>query len=79
MFVKVLTALVLLAAVAWMLRPGPRIIGRGSQSPAPRVPQADDLVKCARCGIWLPAGSRCDCDTRDQANAGSRGHGNGGR
>ena len=63
MFVKALAALAVLAAIVWMLRP--RTIGRSRQAPAPRVPRADDLEKCARCGIWLPAGNRCDCKTRD--------------
>jgi hypothetical protein len=65
MFVKALAALAVLAAIVWMLRP--RAIGRGRQASAPRVPHADDLEKCARCGVWLPAGYRCDCDSRGQA------------
>jgi hypothetical protein len=67
MFVKALAALAVLAAIAWMLRP--RAIGRSRPAPAPRVPQADDLEKCARCGIWLPAGIRCDCETRGHTPA----------
>jgi hypothetical protein len=60
MFVKVLAALAVLGAIVWMLRP--RVLG--GQASAPRVPHADDLEMCARCGIWLPAGNRCDCETR---------------
>lgn len=63
MFLKLLTALVVVAAIVWMLRPRRRIV-RVSEAPPPRVPRADDLVKCARCGVWLPAGERCDCNER---------------
>jgi hypothetical protein len=69
MFVKLLTALAVLGAILWMLRPRQSGIGGHRQPPAPRVPHVDDLEKCARCGIWLPAGTRCDCEARGQAPA----------
>lgn len=62
MLVKVLTGLVLLGALAWMLAPRRTSTKVGRGGAAPRVPQAHDLEKCPRCGIWLPAGQRCDCD-----------------
>ena len=66
MFVKVLTVLLALAAIVWMIMPSrrPVIIREREAPPPPRVPHADDLVKCGRCGIWLPAGQSCDCSER---------------
>ncbi len=62
MFLKLLTAVIVLLAAA-MLVTGRRITlpQRRTAPPAPRVPQAEDLVKCPRCGVWLPAGQRCSC------------------
>ena len=66
MFVKVLTILLALAAIVWMLVPSRRpVIIRGREAPPPpRVPHADDLVKCDHCGIWLPARQPCNCRER---------------
>lgn len=65
MFVKVLTLLIVLAAIVWMLRPRrPAVVRAREAPPPPRVPHADELVKCTGCGIWLPAGQRCDCNAR---------------
>jgi hypothetical protein len=70
MFLKLLTAIIILVA-AGMLVTGRRIAlpGRPTQTPAPapRVPQAEDLVKCVRCGVWLPAGQRCSCPSGSKA------------
>lgn len=62
MLVKVLTALAILAAIAWMILPRRPAVSR--EAPPPRVPHAHDLEKCQRCGIWLPAGNSCDCEAR---------------
>lgn len=65
MFVKVLTVLLALAAIVWMVMPSRRpVIIRGRDAPPPRVPHADDLVKCDHCGIWLPGGQPCNCRER---------------
>ena len=62
MFLKFLVTVVL-AVVAWITVT--RIAGwgksRASVRGKGRKPIADDLVKCAGCGIYLPAGQACDC------------------
>lgn len=65
MVFKLLTAIIVILAAAFMMAGGRRTLPRGTarspaRSPA-RVPPADDLVKCGRCGLWIPAGRRCDC------------------
>ena len=62
MFFKLLTAIVVLLAAAWMLAGGRAALPRrgAGRRPAP-LPPAHDLQKCGRCGVWLPAGRRCDC------------------
>lgn len=62
MFLKLLTIIVVILAAALMLT-GRRALlpPRGSARTPARVPRADDLVKCGRCGVWLAAGQRCDC------------------
>lgn len=69
MFVKLLTAVFVLAA-ATMLFAGKRPTILRSRAAPPRVPRADDLVVCRGCGVWLPAGTACDC-----AGAAARAHG----
>lgn len=64
MIVKLITILVIAAALVYMLLPRRPAVGRQSASRMLRVPRAQDLEKCARCGIWLPAGQGCDCDSR---------------
>ncbi len=68
MFLKLLTALVVLTAAGMMIAgrrvglPERRTASPSARAaPSPRVPQAEDLVKCGRCGVWLPAGQRCGC------------------
>ena len=62
MFFKLLTAVIILLAGAWMLARGRAALPRGDGARArAAAPPADDLVSCGRCGIWLPAGQRCDC------------------
>jgi hypothetical protein len=62
MFFKLLTAIVVILAVAYLLagRRGALPSQEPGRAPA-RLPRADDLVSCGRCGVWLPAGQRCDC------------------
>jgi hypothetical protein len=65
MLLKLLTAVAVILAAAFMLFAGrPALPQRGATRTPPRVPRADDLVRCARCGVWSPAGQRCDCSER---------------
>lgn len=61
MIVKLLIGLVILIALARMFSPRRPAVRADKAEPPPRVPQAHDLEKCDRCGIWLPAGRNCDC------------------
>ncbi len=61
MIIKFLTAVAIFAALVWLLTPARRKVGRAGSPAQPRVPHAHDLEKCPRCGIWMPAGDRCDC------------------
>jgi hypothetical protein len=62
MFFKLLTIVIIILAGAWIIVRGRTALPRGDSVRTPaRVPRADDLVSCGRCGIWLPAGQRCDC------------------
>jgi hypothetical protein len=67
MFFKLLTLIAVVLAGIWLLVGGRAALSRGGSArtparvPAPRTPRADDLVSCGRCGVWLPAGQRCDC------------------
>ncbi len=62
MFLKLLTIAVIFLAAAWMLAGGRKALPpRGRTRTPARVPRADDLVSCGRCGVWLAAGRRCDC------------------
>lgn len=66
MIIKLMTGILVFAAVGLMLT-GRRAtaLANGKVPPrAPRVPRAEDLVKCTRCGVWLPSGMRCDCASR---------------
>lgn len=62
MFLKLLTAIVLLLAVLYMLSGGrKRRLPRAATRVPSRLPPADDLVKCVECGVYLPGDQRCDC------------------
>ena len=62
MFLKLLTAIIVILAGAWLLAGRRTALPRGgsARTPAP-LPRADDLVSCGRCGVWVAAGHRCDC------------------
>jgi hypothetical protein len=61
MFFKLLTAIIVIIAAVFMLA-GRRVLPpRGARRAPARVPRADDLVRCGRCGVWLLAGQGCDC------------------
>ena len=68
MFLKLLTALILMLAAAVILAGRRAILPSGGTARAParvaRVSRAEDLVECGRCGVWLPGGQRCDCAGR---------------
>ena len=64
MFLKVITIVGALIALALL-------ISRARILPPPRRKQAkardlrtQDLIKCRACGIYLPAGQTCDCEDR---------------
>lgn len=64
MLIKILAAIAVLV-IAWLALTGRRAVGRETPVPAaPRVPRAEDLTKCPRCGVWLPAETPCDCTGR---------------
>lgn len=62
MLLKLLAVIIVILAAAWAFAGGRAALpGRGgARSPAP-PPRADDLISCGRCGVWMPAGQRCDC------------------
>lgn len=64
MIIKLLIGLVILIALVRMVTPRRPVVRSDKTEPPPRVPQAHDLEKCDRCGIWLPAGRSCDCEKR---------------
>lgn len=64
MFLKLLTVIIVILAAGMMFSRRPALSQRRTAQPAPSVPCADDLVKCQRCGVWLPAGQLCDCAGR---------------
>lgn len=67
MFLKILVAVVVISGL-WMLffrsarsSVQPQRDNRGSAEPRNRRTKAKDLVKCDRCGVYLPADRPCDC------------------
>jgi hypothetical protein len=62
MFFKLLTLVVVILAAVWMLARRPAALPRRDSTRTPaRLPRADDLVSCGRCGVWLRAGDPCGC------------------
>ena len=51
---KILLLVIAVAAAFWLLRSHGRRAKRNAQTPA--VPQAEDMVGCAQCGVHLPRG-----------------------
>ena len=71
MFLKLLVSIVVLA-ILWMLffRAGRGMLGsqtvdRVRKSVRPRPKPVRDLVKCPKCGIYLPSDRTCACDQGD--------------
>jgi hypothetical protein len=62
MFLKLLTIVIIVLAAMFMVAGRRPALPRRRDGAAPaRVPHADDLVRCGRCGLWQPAGQRCGC------------------
>ena len=71
MFLKFLVSIIVLS-VLWMLffRAGRGALGsetikRVRKSVQRQPKAATDLVKCARCGMYLPSDRTCDCHEGD--------------
>lgn len=71
MFLKILVSVVVISLL-WMVffRTGRGALGRGTvdrvrKSVRPRPKAVRDLVKCPRCGIYLPSDRTCDCHEGD--------------
>jgi hypothetical protein len=65
MLFKLLAGIIVVLVTGMMLARRRNALPRGrAAQPVPRVPQAEDLVRCARCGVWLPTAQRCNCAGR---------------
>ena len=71
MFLKILVSVVVISLL-WMVffrtgrdATGSETVKRVRKSVRPRPKLVKDLVKCPRCGIYLPSDRTCDCHEGD--------------